>query len=253
MRILTTILLSVLPVAAVAQLADDEFCENLTTFEHLSPQEYESFEQWGEEFVDQIFAAHTELDQVSDVMPDGWLKNQFATHIADCYLTGRGTEKDLQKAMSILEAPASAGHSSAIHLLASLQVFHSDDLALQRVGFLTLQQEADDGSAYSAGKLGWAYALGRGTEKNEQRALELYFIAAKAGMTYWQSLLAHAYEQGYYGLPIDAGQAKYWREFEPKIHIAKYECQIADNYVRETFPANEELHKRYLDACTNSE
>ena len=208
MRISTTIFFLILPIAGLAQLADDEFCENLTTFEQFSPQEYESYEQWGEEFVDQIFAAHTELEQVSDAMPEGWLKNQIATQIAYCYLTGRGTEKDPQKARSVLEAPASAGHSGAMHMLASLRVFHSDDPAIQREGFLTLQQEADHGSAYSAGKLGWAFALGRGTEKNEQRALEQYFIAAKAGMTYWQFLLAHAYEQGYYGLPIDLDQTK---------------------------------------------
>ena len=252
MRILTTIFLSILPIAGVAQLADDRFCQNLATFEHLSPEEYESYEKWSEEYFLEAFAAHTELDQASDLMPDGWLKNQIATSIADCYLTGRGTDKDVRKAMSILEAPASTGYEVAVHMLASLQVFSSDDPALQREGFLTLQQVANNGSAYSAGQLGWAYALGRGTEKNEQRALEQYFIAAKAGMTYWQFLLAHAYEQGYYGLPIDPDKAKYWREFKPKVHTAKYECQVAQNYERGTFPANEELHKKYLDACMNT-
>ena len=155
--------------------------------------------------------------------------------------------------MAVLEGPASSGDSGAAHMLASIQVFRSDDPKLQRKGFLTLKQEADDGSAYSAGKLGWAYALGRGTEKSEKRALEQYFIAAKAGMTYWQFLLAHVYEQGYYGQPVDPERAEYWRTYEPKIHIAKYECEIAQDYERGIFPANEQLQKQYMDACVNRE
>ena len=249
MRILTTIILAGMPVIGVAQLAPDEVCEELSTIEHLTPEEYESLQQWGEDYIDAILSSGSQDARFSEAMPEHWLRNQIAKDVSFCYMTGRGTERDIEKAMAVLEVPANSGDSGSAHMLASMRVFKSDDPELQRKGFLTLMQEANDGSAYSTGKLGWAYALGRGTEKNQQRALEQYFIAAKAGMTYWQFLLAHAYEQGYYGLPIDPDQAKYWREFEPKIHITKYECEVAGNYERGTFPENEELHSRYLDAC----
>ena len=151
--------------------------------------------------------------------------------------------------MAILEIPASEGHEGSAHMLASMQLFQSDDPVLQSRGFSVLQKEAQEGSAYSSGKLGWAYAMGVGTEKDEQRALELYFIAANAGMTYWQYLLAHAYEQGYYGLPVDQERAEYWREFEPKSHITAYECEIASNYERGLYPPNSELEQRYKEGC----
>ncbi|HNP64663.1 MAG TPA: tetratricopeptide repeat protein [Woeseiaceae bacterium] len=250
MRLIATIALIALPLVGVAQLADDEFCKNLSTFEHLSTEDYESLEQWSEESLDATFSAIAKSARLPDRMPDGWLRNQVATKIADCYMTGRGAERDIRKAMAVLEIPASAGHSGSAHMLASIQVLLSNDPVLHRKGFLTLQREADAGSAYSAGKVGWAYALGLGTEKDEQRALEQYFIAAKAGMTYWQFLLAHAYEQGYYGLPVDPEAATYWREFQPKVHVATYECEIAGNYKRGTFPANERLENQYREACS---
>jgi TPR repeat protein len=214
MRIFTTVILVTSPVIGAAQLAPDEFCEDLSTFERLTPEEYESLQQWSEDYIDAIFSSRSQDVHLSDAMPEDWLRSQVAKHVADCHMTGRGTERNIERAMAVLEIPASSGDSGSAHMLASMRVFQSDDPELQRKGFLTLKQEADDGSAYSAGKLGWAYALGRGTEKSEQRALEQYFIAAKAGMTYWQFLLAHAYEQGYYGLPIDPDRAAYWRELE---------------------------------------
>jgi hypothetical protein len=253
MRIFVTIILAALPIAGMAQLADDEFCENLATFEDLSNSEHESLELWSENYIDAIFASRPQSARISDAMSENWLRHQVATHIADCYMTGRGTERNIRKAMAVLEAPANVGHNNSVHMLASLQVFQSNDPELQREGFLTLQQEAEAGSAYSAGKVGWAYALGQGIEKNEQHALEHYFIAANAGMTYWQFLLAHAYEQGYYGLPVDPDQAKYWLEFEPKVHVAKYEREVAGDYERGIFPANDELQKQYRDACIKHE
>jgi TPR repeat protein len=253
MRLFLGIVLAALPVLSAAQIAPDGFCENLATFEDLTPANYASLQQWSEDYIDTLFASRSRGVQFSDVMPEDWLRNQVAKSIADCYLRGRRTEQNTNKAMAVLEGPASSGDSGAAHMLASIQVFRSDDPELQREGFLTLKQEADDGSAYSAGKLGWAYALGRGTEKSEKRALEQYFIAAKAGMTYWQFLLAHVYEQGYYGQPVDPERADYWRTYKPKIHIAKYECVIAQDYERGIFPANEQLQKQYMDACVNQE
>jgi len=252
MRIIITLILVVLPPIVVAQRASDEFCENLEAFESLSPDEYESLGQWSDEYLDAILADQPPLTDATDDMPEDWLRYSVATQIADCYMTGRGTKRDIYKAIAVLEIPAKAGHENSAHMLASVQVFQSEDPELQRRGFLALQDEAQSGNAYSAGKVGWAYAMGWGTDKDERLALEQYFIAARAGMTSWQYLLAHAYEQGYYGLPVDQERAAYWREFEPRIHIANYECEIAGSYERGLFPPNPEVQERYRTECNKA-
>ncbi|MEM7430383.1 MAG: hypothetical protein AAF351_00460 [Pseudomonadota bacterium] len=237
------------PAVGFSQMDADEVCDLLAEFESLSAVDYQVFESYAKEDLDRFFESLNSSEGVDSILPSGWLRNQTAMQMAQCYLTGRGTEKDVSKAIAILESPARAGHANSAHVLASIKVFNTDDAELQREGFLALQKEADAGSAYAAGKVGWAHAIGSGTEKDEARALELYFLAANAGMTYWQYLLAHAYEQGYYGLPIDPEQASYWREFEPKIHITIYECEIAGNYARGLYPSNTELQQYYLQGC----
>lgn len=255
MPVIIAILFMTLPTFALAQRAPDEFCESLNEIESLSDDDYKLLEQWAEADFDRLLNQLKQLNHVEAPAgmdmetPDNWLRHHFAIQLADCYMTGRGTKKDIRKAMAILEIPASEGHEGSAHMLASIQLFQSDDPVLQRRGFAVLQEEAEDGSAYSAGKLGWAYAMGLGIEKDEERALELYFVAANAGMTYWQYSLAHAYEQGYFGLPVDEERANYWREFEPKSHITTYECQVASNYERGLYPTNLELERRYRQQC----
>ncbi len=68
-------------------------------------------------------------------------------------------------------------------------------------------------------------------------------------MTYWQYLLAHAYEKGYLGLDANIEMATYWREYEPKVHIATYECWVAKFYQDSIFPANEDLAVDYQERC----
>ena len=252
MRIISTLILITVPLEVTAQMASDEFCDNLAAFESLSPDDYSSLQQWSEENLAAVFESQQQIADAVKEMPEHWAKNGTAMNIADCYMTGRGTDRDIQKAMAVLEIPARSGHENSAHMLASMQLFQSNDPELQRRGFLVLQQEADDGSAYSAGKVGWAYAMGWGTEKDEQRALKQYFIAANAGMTYWQYLLAHAYELGYYGLPVDLEQAEHWRNLKPKIHIAIYECEIAGSYERGLFPTNLKLQRQFRDACIDT-
>ena len=149
---------------------------------------------------------------------------------------------------------ASKGSRSAIHMTASIDVFQSGDPARQQAGFQVLESEyLDQDSAYAAGKLGWAYQRGLGTERNLDKALKLYNIAAERGMTYWQYLLAHAFEKGYLGLDIDIERAQYWREFKPKVHIAQYECWVAIYYQDGTFPVNEELAGEYQKICDDTD
>jgi TPR repeat protein len=139
-------------------------------------------------------------------------------------------------------------------MIASIDVFQSDDPARQKAGFQVLESEyVDQDSGYAAGKLGWAYQRGLGVEENLDKALELYNIAAEQGMTYWQYLLSHAYERGYLGLDIDTERAQYWREFKPKVHIAQYECWVAIYYQDGTFPVNEELAAEYQEICNETD
>ena len=72
-------------------------------------------------------------------------------------------------------------------------------------------------------------------------------------MTYWQYLLAHAYERGYLGLDTDIERAKSWREFQPKVHIAQYECWVAIYYQDCTFPVNEDVADEYQKICDETD
>ena len=145
------------------------------------------------------------------------------------------------------------GHPTAGHMLASMQVFKSDNEKEQREGFHFLEKEYESGSAYSAGKLGWAYQRGLGVDRDSEKAIQLYQEAASRGMTYWQFLLAHAYEEGYLGFSVDKEKAKYWIEKKPKIHIAKYECWVANFYDDGIFPKDEEKRNYYDAECSKSD
>lgn len=149
-------------------------------------------------------------------------------------------------------AVASQFDPRAAHVLASLRVFALDDPKAQEIGFRELMAEYQDGGVYAAGKLGWAYQRGRGVEADLARAIEFYEVAARGGMTYWQILLSHAYEQGYLGLPQSDQQAAYWREMKPKVHLAVHECWVAAYYGDGTFPGGEARQSQYADACSQS-
>jgi hypothetical protein len=155
--------------------------------------------------------------------------------------------------MALLEGPAQSGYQSAVHILASLRLFKTDDPTLQRLGFEVLEQEYETGSAFAAGKLGWAYQRGLGVNPDRDKALELYEYAAKSGMTYWQYLLAHAYEKGYLDLEVDPDKAAYWVAYKPKVHIALYECWVASYYHDGTFPPNDDLQSQYQKTCDETD
>lgn len=55
-----------------------------------------------------------------------------------------------------------SGVAGAGHMVASLKVFNSDDFSKQSEGLVLIRSEAESGSCYSQGKLGWAYQRGLG-------------------------------------------------------------------------------------------
>lgn len=239
-----------IPIQSAAQYATDEVCNHLTEFENLSDSDLTEAEEYSDELWAETFSLSTGEDvDISQIFPEGWLKHSIQVQVATCYSSGKGTERDIEKAMAWLEEPAAANHGSARHILASIRLFSSDNPSLQRLGFEALEDEYLEGSAYAGGKLGWAYQRGLGVEPNQEKALELYNMAAKAGGTYWQYLLAHAYEMGYLGLEPDAEMSTYWLEYEPKIHYATYECWVTTYYKDGIFPQSNELHARYSGSC----
>ena len=141
------------------------------------------------------------------------------------------------------------GNDTATHMLASMRLFQSDDPAEMKKGLAIIEKEAESGSCYSAGKLGWAYQHGLAVSKNLEKAKTLYERAAKCGMTYWQILLSHAHEKGYLGFKQDPVKAVYWRNFEPKVHIADFNCWVANYYRNGTFPHDEKELALYESRC----
>ncbi len=228
-----------------AQYADTESCTVLA--DDLPPiQDYEeSMERFGEA----VAELDPELKRGLESLPDAWLYLVFA----ECYRGGIVVEEDRELANQLLRVAAGEGNAQAVHMIASIDVFQSDDEDRQRAGVKTLEQEYRDGSAYSAGKLGWAYQLGLGVDQDMSKALALYEYAAENGMTYWQHLLAHAYEQGYLGLDVDATVAEHWRAFKPKVHIALYECWVVEYYDMGIFPKDDALRDRYRAACEDGD
>lgn len=179
----------------------------------------------------------------------GFLRQTYAIGIAECYLLDRSTEKNIETAVQYLETPAAEGNRTAQHMLASLRLFHASNAVIQQLGFEQLQREFEDGSAYAAGKLGHAYLDGIYVKQDTDKALDLFHHAATNGMTYWQFLLAHAYEQGYFGLSCDIEKSKYWLNFQPKVHHGRYECWVSKYYRDGTFPENNALKVQYSKLC----
>lgn len=251
---LVTIVLAVCPLAGQAQFAEYETCAQLAELESIAAEHLGEFseqsEEWADEFIGMLSNGEVEG---ADLFPEDWASHSLHVQIASCYISGKGTERDIGKAMALLEGPAQSGYPSAVHILASLRLFKTDDPTLQRLGFEALEQEYEAGSAFAAGKIGWAYQRGLGVEPDRDKALELYEYAAESGMTYWQYLLAHAYEKGYLGLDVDPAKTAYWVAYKPKVHIALYECWVASYYKDGTFPPDDELQSQYQKICDETD
>ena len=55
----------------------------------------------------------------------GWLIESIAVDLAHCYAEGRGTKRDISKAIALLRPYEGQQDSSAAHVLASFQLFYS--------------------------------------------------------------------------------------------------------------------------------
>lgn len=229
-----------------AQYADEESCSFLAELEFPELSSASASAESAMAFNDRFLKLNQEYSEEISSLPDGWM---FLL-LAECYREGIVVEQDRSKGTELLRVAAKLGNKNAGHMVASIDVFQSGDPVRQRKGIEYLEKErTETGSAYAAGKVGWAYQKGFGVDQDLDKALELFEYAAEHGMTYWQYLLAHAYEKGYLGLRIDEERSQYWLNFKPKIHVALYECWVAIYYEDGTFPKNEELRAKYQKIC----
>ncbi len=229
-----------------AQYADEESCSFLADLEIPDLSGASASAESATVFNDRFLQLNQEYSDKISNLPDG----RIFLLLAECYRGGIVVEQDRSKGTELLRVAARQGDQNAAHIVASIDVFQSGDPLRERAGFEYLEKERTEiGSAYAAGKVGWAYQRGLGVEQDLDKALELYQYAAEHGMTYWQYLLAHAYERGYLGLEIDEERSEYWLRFKPKIHVDLYECWVAIYYENGTFPKNEALRVKYQEIC----
>jgi len=236
----------------------EKVCSHLNEMENFTESDLLKLQKaYGDRYVKLMKLAYTgskeAIDSLDELKETNWVEQTVYNNIAECYLQGNQVKQDIQKGKLYLSKSAKMGNYEAAHQLASIQLFSSENPEEMKLGFKHLESEYKNGSAYSAGKLGWAYQDGLGTEKNLKKAKELYEYAAKHGMTYWQYLLAHAYEKGYLGYQVDLEKSKYWLEFEPKIHIDHYECWVVNYYNNGIFPKNDTELNNYSEKCNNAE
>jgi TPR repeat protein len=79
---------------------------------------------------------------------------------------------------------------------------------------------AYQGDAAAAFNMGQMYSAGEGIEQNTEKAI--YWIKLAAGKNYLPAveMVASAYRNGGFGLPIDADQAKNWESKLPALRLA---------------------------------
>jgi len=231
-----------------AQYGTDELCSQLNEIKVLKDAEISELQTAVDNYYQDKFKDSPEISESFSELPKDWLKQSFLIGFAECYMQGKYVGKSIERAKSYLSLANDLGNKQSAHMLASIQLFKSTNFEEQQVGFKQLKKEYESGSAYAAGKLGWAYQRGLAVKPDISKAVELYNYAASSGMTYWQFLLAHAYKQGYLGLKKSSEKSEYWLNFEPKIHIGHYECWVTSYYEDGTFPKNEQelLHYRAL-------
>lgn len=237
------------PCLAFAQLNGEEVCILMSKSESVESRIVPDIIDEMEEHYGKVAKRISELGGLDKHLPKNWLKQSLYMAMADCFAEGRYVMHNSELANHFLLLARDYGSKQAAHTVASLQLFQSDDPQDHKEGFDYLESEYLSGSAYSGGKLGWAYQRGLAVEPNLEKAIELYEHAAKSGMTYWQFLLAHAYEQGYLGLNKDLQKSQYWLEYELKAHRDHYECWVASYYRNGIFPTYEKKEAHYQSIC----
>ncbi|KAG9295258.1 hypothetical protein G9A89_015745 [Geosiphon pyriformis] len=117
-------------------------------------------------------------------------------NLALCYLNGRGTTKDSEKAFELYSKAAEAGHLNAQYNLALCYLNGRGTTKDSEKAFELYSKAAEAGNLDSQVNLANCYLNGRGTTKDSEKAFELYSKAAEAGHLNAQNSLAVCYLNG---------------------------------------------------------
>jgi TPR repeat protein len=158
--------------------------------------------------------------------------------IGSMLMADLGGEPDMQEAVRWLTAAANQGHTSAMKMLAILDLESSDagaSIDIKTVIFW-LQKAADGKDAQALQMLGDIYLKGQGVEKDENRAVECYEQAARLGYHGAHNTLAHMYGKGTSTVAENSSRHLFhWKEGERlwDIHIERLEEHIRMRSVME--------------------
>ena len=126
------------------------------------------------------------------------------------YRYGRGTKKDLQKALDFLMKSSDLGNSWAMMLLGDM---YAKGIGVEQDGeqaVAWMKKATATGNSYAMRKLGRMYAEGTGVEMDGNQAVEWYKKSVEAGDADAMQELADMYEEGI-AVPQDLVTAVAWR------------------------------------------
>lgn len=107
-------------------------------------------------------------------------------YLGNCYLTGRGIEKDLSEAVRWYSAAANRGHLDAQYALGYCHARGWGVKQSHSMAFMWYKKAADSGHAGAINSVAWTYAFGgaAGVKRNKEEAIRLFLINAKRGDQY---------------------------------------------------------------------
>ncbi len=129
--------------------------------------------------------------------------------LANCYLSAKGVAKNEKRAVELLQEAADEGNVRAMNRLGTC--YHHGTGVRKNIAKAVelFARAADLGYGESIGNLGVIYILGDGVPKNAKKAVELFEEGAKAGDGYCMYLFAVCLETGD-GVPANRPEAEGW-------------------------------------------
>jgi len=129
--------------------------------------------------------------------------------LGDCYVLGKGVEKNYEKAAYWYSLSANQGELRA---KCNLGILYENGKGVSQdvvKAFALYEESAKAGASYGLLQLGLCYLRGIGTEKDTNEAYKLIYQAATLGEEYAQFKIAEGIENGTWG-GQDRTKAFYW-------------------------------------------
>lgn len=131
--------------------------------------------------------------------------------LADCYLVGKGVQRDAQCAVAWLEASYHVGgDADAAHEVAIIREYGRHGIEVDVVAAATwFHKAAEAGHVDSMTELGLCYELGCGVEQSDEKSLDWYTKAANLGHATAKFSVGEAFEEAR-GVPQSDQEAVLW-------------------------------------------